>query len=60
PFVVPQPEGSMAFHPVSVRVNSASNEGPDLIEPVSEALDDGTGDKSMTVKAKKSTQLDLF
>lgn len=60
PFVVPQPEGEMAAHPVSTRVNSAANEGPDLIEPVSDTLDGANGDKSMTVKTKKSKQLDLF
>ncbi|MAN76329.1 SOS response-associated peptidase [Pelagibacterium flavum] len=60
PFVVPQPAGVMAFHPVSTRVNSAANEGADLIAPVSETIPDDTNDKSMTVKTKKSTQLDLF
>lgn len=60
PFVVPQPAGSMASHPVSIRVNSAANEGPDLIAPVSETLDAATDGKSMTVKRKKSSQLDLF
>ncbi|WMT91323.1 SOS response-associated peptidase [Pelagibacterium sp. H642] len=59
-FVVPQPQGTMASHPVSIRVNSAVNEGPDLIEPVSENLQPETNDKSMTVKGKKSAQLDLF
>lgn len=60
PFVAPQPSGSMAAHPVSIRVNSASNEGPGLIEPVSEILDGAVDDKPMTVKPKKSSQLDLF
>eukprot|EP00873_Tetraselmis_striata_P032634 jgi/Tetstr1/452898/TSEL_039934.t1 len=58
--VEPQPAGVMAFHPVSTRVNSAANEGADLIAPVSETIPDDTNDKSMTVKTKKSTQLDLF
>lgn len=60
PFVVPQPQGSMASHPVSIRVNSAANEGADLIEPVSETLEPAPDDKPMTVKAKKTDQLDLF
>lgn len=58
-FVVPQPAGSMAAHPVSVRVNSAANEGADLIEPVSETLD-AAEDKPMKVKGKNAGQLDLF
>lgn len=60
PFVVPQPQGRMVSHPVSIRVNSAANEGSDLIEPVSETLERVADDKPMTVKAKKATQLDLF
>jgi putative SOS response-associated peptidase YedK len=60
PFVVPQLEGIMAFHPVSTRVNSAANEGPDLIVPASEVIDGAARDKSMKVKTKKSSQLDLF
>ena len=59
PFVVPQPAGSMASHPVSVRVNSAVNEGSDLIEPVSETLE-AAEDKSMRVKGKNPDQFDLF
>ena len=58
--VVPQPAGTMASHPVSMRVNSAANDGPDLIAPVSESLAEPNDDKSMTVKQKKSAQLDLF
>src|SRR5690606_13615282 len=56
PFVVPQPSGSMASHPVSVRVNSAANEGPDLIEPVSDVLED----EPVPPKGKTPDQFDLF
>nr|WP_281270791.1 SOS response-associated peptidase [Pelagibacterium lacus] len=58
--ILPQPEGVMAAHPVSTRVNSAANDGPELIEPVSEILSDEPRNKPMKVKPKISGQLDLF
>lgn len=58
--IAPQPAGVMASHPVSTRVNAAANEGPDLIVPVSETLPAAPHGKSMTVKKKNSSQLDLF
>lgn len=58
--IAPQPQGVMASHPVSVRVNSATAEGPDLIEAVSETLTVAPDDKPMKVKKKFSGQMDLF
>lgn len=60
PFIAPQPQGAMAAHPVSTRVNSAANDGADLIEPVSEAPPADAYGKPMKVKKKNSGQLDLF
>ena len=60
PFIIPQPAGVMASYPVSTRVNSAANDGPDLIEPVSEAISAQPDVKPMKVKKKISGQMDLF
>jgi len=40
PFLRPAPDGVLAVHPVSTRVNNARHEGPDLIEPTSAADED--------------------
>jgi putative SOS response-associated peptidase YedK len=47
----PASEGMVSVHPVSARVNSARNEGPDLIEPSAE---------EPAAVAKQDRQLDLF
>ena len=36
-FIVPAPEGLLEAYPVSTAVNRTANDGPELIEPVSEA-----------------------
>lgn len=55
----PLEEDLLTFHPVSRRVNSATNDGPDLIAevPAGKAQDSA---KTMEVKQKNSAQLDLF
>jgi putative SOS response-associated peptidase YedK len=35
--LVPAPDGSLEMYPVSRRVNDVRNDGPDLVEPISEA-----------------------
>ncbi|WP_196259591.1 SOS response-associated peptidase [Pelagibacterium limicola] len=56
----PAPEGTMAAHPVSPRVNSARNEGPDLIVPVPEDPFAAASPKPLKEKAKNPQQFDLF
>jgi putative SOS response-associated peptidase YedK len=57
--IAPQPAGMMASRPVSRRVNSAANDGPDLLDPVTEA-EPAEDKKHLKVKKKASGQLDLF
>jgi len=56
----PLPDGVVAFHPVSTRVNSAQNEGPDLIEAVGDVRPEPGTSKGLKVKKKTTSQLDLF
>ncbi len=58
PAIRPAAEGTMSAHPVSTRVNSARNDGPDLIDPVTEQAPELATPRK--VKAKKPGQLDLF
>lgn len=51
------PLGTTKAHPVSQRVNSARNEGEDLIEPVFEGAE---VQQSKPEKSEKKDQLDLF
>jgi putative SOS response-associated peptidase YedK len=55
----PAREGSMAAHPVSSRVNSARNDGADLIEPVTDEPPTAES-KPRKTKAKNPGQFDLF
>ncbi len=43
----PTPASLVAFHPVSVEVNSARAEGPELITPIERIDPDGTGQQSL-------------
>ncbi|MCD7059309.1 SOS response-associated peptidase [Pelagibacterium xiamenense] len=54
------PQGTMTAHPVSSRVNSARNEGEDLIAPVAVEKPSPDSDKAEDVKPVKPSQLDLF
>ncbi|GGA55676.1 SOS response-associated peptidase [Pelagibacterium lentulum] len=58
--LAPAPEGVMQARMVSSRVNSAANDGPDMIEPAPESPDRPEKGKSMSNQAKKADQLDLF
>lgn len=55
--IAPQPKGTMAARPVSRKVNSAANEGPELLEEKAGAAQDVEGVK---VNRKTPDQLDLF
>jgi putative SOS response-associated peptidase YedK len=39
----PPPDDVLGMYPISTRVNSVSNEGPELLEPVEEPRDLGLG-----------------
>lgn len=54
--VLPLPEGSLAFHPVSTRVNAVKNDDPGLIEPASAEKPDPESAHKKTA----SGQMDLF
>lgn len=54
----PAPEGTMTAWQVSTRVNSAHNEGADLIAPVAE--DESAAPAPKQVKTKNPGQFDLF
>lgn len=41
--LVPTPAQLVSFHPVSIEVNTATNQGPQLVEPVAAIDPDGTG-----------------
>ncbi|MCC6438161.1 MAG: SOS response-associated peptidase [Acidimicrobiales bacterium] len=43
--LVPTPSQLVTFHPVSTEVNKATNQGPQLVEPVAVIDPDGTGDR---------------
>lgn len=55
----PLGEGCLIFHPVSHRVNSGRNDGPELIEPVAETPPESPG-KPARARGKAAGQLDLF
>lgn len=61
--LVPAPDGVLAMHPVSRRVNDVREDGPDLVEPVpegsAEAGPDASGDRPRRSKPP-STQGTLF
>ncbi|WP_404405814.1 SOS response-associated peptidase [Pelagibacterium halotolerans] len=54
------PEGTMTAHPVSNRVNSARNEGEDLIAPVTVEKPQADSGEAKDVKPANPSQLDLF
>lgn len=56
----PLAQGLVHSHPVSARVNTAANEGEDLIVPVSVEQREAQVAKPPKVKAKIADQLDLF
>ncbi|WP_127144694.1 SOS response-associated peptidase [Pelagibacterium montanilacus] len=56
----PAEQGVLAFHPVSRRVNSAANDGPDLIAPAAPEPAPAPKKKPSEVKRKDSGQYDLF
>jgi putative SOS response-associated peptidase YedK len=59
---LPLEDGVLKFHPVSTRVNSARDDDPGLIEPVSEDLPEPPESKPARVKkvAGGGGQMDLF
>lgn len=59
-FIEPLPAQTLAAHPVSTRVNSATNEGPDLIEPIVPTPEAEREGKPMKDKKKIPGQMDLF
>lgn len=58
--IAPARAGSMISHPVSIRVNSTANDGPDLIAPIKAEHGAPPSDKPLNPKPKNSGQLDLF
>jgi hypothetical protein len=59
---LPLEDGVLKFHPVSTRVNSARDDDPGLIEPVSEHLPEPPENRPARTKkvAGGGGQMDLF
>lgn len=58
--IAPVPAGTMMSHPVSTRVNSTANDGPDLIVRVDETRPVSPSAKPLKSKNKDAGQLYLF